>query len=106
IGEADELPYIPLLGVGDVSTGVHAAFGIAAALLYRARTGRGQHLDVGLLDCYYHMHEVNVHRYSGSNGELEPTRTGRHVTYVAPAGVFQGNGGPVMIMGFLHHWKD
>lgn len=60
IGEADQPPYIPLLGVGDVSTGVHGALAILAALRYRDRTGRGQHLDVGLLDVYYHCHEVNV----------------------------------------------
>ncbi len=106
IGEADDAPYIPLAGIGDVSTGVHAAFGIAAALLHRARTGEGQHLDIALLDCYYHYHEVNVHQYSGSNGERKPTRGGRHVTYVCPAGVFRGNGGFLMVMAFLHHWRD
>jgi crotonobetainyl-CoA:carnitine CoA-transferase CaiB-like acyl-CoA transferase len=106
IGERDQPPCIPLAGIGDVSTGVHAAFGIAAALLHRARTGRGQHLDIALLDCYYHYHEVNVHQYSGSNGEIEPTRNGRHVSYVCPAGVFRANGGDVMVMGFLHHWTD
>ena len=46
IGEAGDAPYIPLAGIGDVSTGVHGAFAIAAALLHRARTGRGQHLDI------------------------------------------------------------
>ena len=106
IGEADEAPYIPLVGLGDVSTGVHAAFGIAAALLHRARTGAGQHLDIALLDCYYHYHEVNVANYSATSGELKPTRSGRHVTYVCPAGVFRGTGGDAMIMGFLHHWRD
>ena len=106
IGERDAPPYIPLLGLGDISTGVHAAFGVAAALLHRARTGRGQHLDIALLDCYYHYHEVNVHQYSGSNGTIKPTRGGRHVTYVCPAGVFRATGGDVMVMGFLHHWRD
>lgn len=106
IGERDEPPYIPLAGIGDVSTGVTAAFAIAAALLNRARTGEGQHLDIALLDCYYHYHEVNVHQYSGSNGEIKPTRGGRHVTYVCPAGVFEANGGSVMVMAFLHHWAD
>ncbi len=106
IGEADEAPYIPLVAVGDVSTGVTAAFGIAAALLNRARTGEGQHLDIAILDCYYHCHEINVHQISGSNGELNPTRGGRHVTYVCPAGVHRGPGGDVMLMGFLQHWPD
>lgn len=106
IGEADDAPYIPLVGMGDVSTGVHAALAIVAALRYRDRTGEGQHLDIALLDVYYHYHEVNVHTYSGSGGAITPTRAGRHLTYVCPAGVFRGTGGYLVIMAFLHHWKD
>lgn len=106
IGDPDEAPYIPLAGIGDVSTGVTAAFGIAAALLNRARTGDGQHLDIALLDCYYHYHEANVHQYSASEGEMQPSRAGRHASYVCPAGVYRGNGGDVIIMAFLHHWPD
>ncbi|MEW6298321.1 MAG: CoA transferase, partial [Thermodesulfobacteriota bacterium] len=106
IGEPDDAPYIPLVGMGDVSTGVHAALAIVSALRYRDRTGEGQHLDIGLLDVYYHYHEVNVHTYSGSGGAIKPTRAGRHLTYVCPAGVFRGTGGYLVIMAFLHHWKD
>jgi len=106
IGEPNDAPYIPLVGVGDVSTGVHAALAIVSALRYRDRTGEGQHLDIGLLDVYYHYHEVNVHTYSGSGGAIKPTRAGRHMTYVSPGGVFRGKGGYLVIMSFLHHWKD
>lgn len=106
IGEKNDAPYIPLVGLGDVSTGAHAALAITSALLYRARSGKGQFIDISLLDVYYHYHEVNVHQYSGTNGETKPTRGGRHATYVCPAGVFRGNGGAIMIMAFLHHWLD
>ncbi len=106
IGEKDEAPYIPLIAAGDISTGVTAAFGIAAALLNRSRTGEGQHLDIALLDCYYHYHEVNVHQYSGSNGEIKPMRCGRHLTYVCPAGVFKATKGHIILIAFLHHWAD
>lgn len=106
IGEPDDAPYIPLVGMGDVSTGVHAALAIVSALRYRDRTGEGQHLDIALLDVYYHYHEVNVHTYSGSGGSVQPTRAGRHMTYVCPGGVFRGKGGYMVIMSFLHHWKD
>ena len=106
IGEAGGTPYIPLVGMGDVSTGVHGALAVLAALRYRDRTGKGQHLDVGLLDAYYHCHEVSIHQYSGSNGEMKPSRQGPHLNYVCPAGVFKANGGWVVIMSFLHHWKD
>jgi crotonobetainyl-CoA:carnitine CoA-transferase CaiB-like acyl-CoA transferase len=106
IGEPNDAPYIPLVGMGDVSTGVHAALAIVSALRYRDRTGEGQHLDIALLDVYYHYHEVNVHVYSASNGAIQPTRAGRHMTYACPGGVFRAKGGYLVIMSFLHHWKD
>ena len=106
IGETNGRPYIPLVGLGDVSTGVHGALAVLAALRYRDRTGKGQHLDIALLDAYYHCHEVNVHQYSGSYGKMKPARSGPHLNYVCPAGVFKANGGWVTIMAFLHHWKD
>ncbi len=106
IGDPDAAPYLPGVGMGDVSTGVHGALAVVSALRYRDRTGEGQHLDIGLLDVYYHYHEVNVHQYSGTQGKMNPTRAGRHLSYVCPAGVFRANGGSVVIMAFLHHWKD
>ncbi|MGE0684158.1 MAG: CaiB/BaiF CoA transferase family protein [Candidatus Binatia bacterium] len=106
IGDPNDAPYIPLVGMGDVSTGVHAALAIVSALRYRDRTGEGQHLDIALLDVYYHYHEVNVHTYSGTGGAVQPTRAGRHMTYVCPGGVFRAKGGYLVIMSFLHHWKD
>ena len=106
IGEAGDPPYIPLAGIGDVSSGVHGAFGIAAALLHRARTGRGQHLDIAILDCYYHCHEVNVHQCSGSDGAIQPSRAGRHLMYLCPAGIYRAPGGNITLMGFMHHWPD
>lgn len=106
IGDADGTPHIPPLGLGDVSTGVHGALAVLAALRYRDRTGKGQHLDVGLLDVYYHCNEVTVHQCSGSDGALKPSRQGPHLNYICPAGVFKANGGWVVIMAFLHHWKD
>ncbi len=106
IGDPDEAPYIPGVGMGDVSTGVHGALAVVSALRYRDRTGKGQHLDIGLLDVYYHYHEVNVHQYSGTQGKMQPSRSGRHLSYVCPAGVFRAKKGSVVIMAFLHHWKD
>ena len=106
IGERDEAPYIPGVGLGDVSTGVHGALGVLAALRHRDQTGEGQHLDVALLDVYYHYHEVNVHQPRATNGKLKPRPAGRHMTYACPAGIFRANGGYMVIMAHLHHWKD
>ena len=55
---------------------------------------------------YYNFHEVNVHQVRASGGKIKPTRVGRHMTYVAPGGVFRATGGYVVIMAFFHHWPD
>ena len=106
IGDPDGAPSLPLAAIGDASTGVTGAFAIAAALLDRHQSGEGQHLDVAILDCYYHYHEVSVHQASGSNGEMNPHRAGSHFGYVCPAGVYEANGGYIALAAFLHHWPD
>ena len=106
IGAPGESPFIPALALGDVNTGVHAALGILAALRHRDRTGVGQHVDVSILDTYYHCHEVNVADHSVSGGRINPTRSGRHATYLAPGGVFRANGGDIVIMSHAQHWPD
>lgn len=87
--------------IGDVSTGVHGALAVLAAFRYRDRTGKGQHLDIGLLDVYYHCHEVSIHQYSGSGGQMKPSRQGPHLKYVLPGGSLQGDGGWVVIMACI-----
>ncbi len=106
VGETDQTPVLTGAAIGDASTGVHGALAILAALRRRDRTGKGDHLDVSILDAYYSYHDANVHNYSGSGGELSPTRQGSHYGFITPAGIFKGNGGYVVIMAFLHHWPD
>lgn len=106
IGDPDDGPMMTLAALGDVNTGVQAALAVVGALRHRDRTGEGQWVEVSLLDVYYHCHEVSVHSHTGSDGKIKPTRSGRHMNYVCPAGIFRVTGGFVMIMGFLHHWKD
>jgi len=105
IGDPNGAPSFPMLGLGDVSTGVHAYAAIATALLYRERTGKGQHLDITLLDSYFHCHELNIQLYSGSNGAVEPKRSGSHHYAVSPAGLFKGKKGYVFILCLDHQWQ-
>jgi crotonobetainyl-CoA:carnitine CoA-transferase CaiB-like acyl-CoA transferase len=106
IGEPDGPPYFPLLGLGDVSTGMHAACAIGFALLHRERTGIGQYLDISLLDAYYHCHELNVQIYSASDGEIEPTRSGMHHFAVCPLGLFKGRDHYIFIIALGNQWKQ
>lgn len=104
IGEPDRPPSLPMLAIGDVTTGVHAACALGFALLDVHRTGIGQHLDISLLDCYFHHHEVNVQAYSASGGAMVPRRAGSHHYAVAPTGIFRGPEGYIMILALLHQW--
>jgi crotonobetainyl-CoA:carnitine CoA-transferase CaiB-like acyl-CoA transferase len=103
IGEPDGPPFFPMLGLGDVSTGAHAMGAIACALLYRERTGQGQHLDIALIDCYFHCHEMNVQVYSVSGGAIKPKRSGAHHPQICPCGIFHGKEAYVFIIAFLDH---
>jgi crotonobetainyl-CoA:carnitine CoA-transferase CaiB-like acyl-CoA transferase len=49
-GEPGRPPVKVPIAVNDVMTGLNAAVAILAALRHRDRTGRGQHIDLGLLD--------------------------------------------------------
>jgi crotonobetainyl-CoA:carnitine CoA-transferase CaiB-like acyl-CoA transferase len=90
IGEADGAPMMPMLAMGDVNTGVHATAAIGMALFHRTQGGGGQYIDCSLLDSYFHCQDMNVQLCSNTNGEMQPTRNGRHHPAVAPDGIFKG----------------
>ncbi|RLA46420.1 MAG: hypothetical protein DRR06_05085 [Gammaproteobacteria bacterium] len=90
IGDPDDGPMMPMLAMGDVNTGVHALAAISSALFYRSQAGGGQYIDCSLLDSYFHCHDMNVQLCSNTNGEVQPTRNGRHHPAVAPDGIFKG----------------
>ncbi|MDG2111073.1 MAG: CoA transferase [Actinomycetota bacterium] len=105
IGEPDEPP--PLLGVvpGDVGAGVSAVAAINGALLWaRSPDGTGQHIDVSLLDFYFHCHGIAVELYTASRGELALSRSGSHHNVVAPMGVFRASDGFVVIVPVPIMW--
>jgi crotonobetainyl-CoA:carnitine CoA-transferase CaiB-like acyl-CoA transferase len=105
IGEEEGPPYMPMVAIGDVSTGVHAMGSIACALLYREKTGEGQYIDISLLDSYFHCQTVGVELYSASGGKHELKRSGLHHPFFAPAGIFKGRKWHIIILAISdHHW--
>lgn len=96
-GPPDGPPMMPSAAIGDVTTGVHGFAGVAAALFNRERTGRGDWVQVSLLDTYFHCHEINIQAFTGSDGAVVPRPSGgRHPT-VCPAGLFACGPGYVFI---------
>ncbi len=104
-GEEGGPYYPPALALGDVSTGVHAYAAVATALLHRERTGEGQHLDISLLDSYFHYHDMAVSMLSSSHGEARVRRMGNQIGTLSPAGIFNTKTGALWIFAFQdNHW--
>ncbi|MGH7916213.1 MAG: CaiB/BaiF CoA transferase family protein, partial [Candidatus Binataceae bacterium] len=105
-GEANGPPYVMMVALGDVSTGAHAMGAICAALLYRERHGRGQYLDISLLDTYAHYHEASFEMFSLSKGAIQPSRSGQHSWYAVPAGIFKAKDKYIIIIAPLEaQWR-
>jgi crotonobetainyl-CoA:carnitine CoA-transferase CaiB-like acyl-CoA transferase len=97
--------YPAALAIGDVSTGVHAYAAVATALLHRERTGEGQHLDISLLDSYFHYQDMAVELVSASHGTMRVNRIGNQIGALSPAGLFKTKTGSMWIFAFQNnHW--
>lgn len=80
-GYPDGDPARPGLSLGDVAAGLYCAIGVLAALQERERSGKGQMVDISMLDCQIAIQENAYMRYH-LTGE-EPQRLGtRHPTAV------------------------
>lgn len=83
------------ISVSDLSTGLWAVSAIQAALLMRERTGKGQSIDMSLLDCSVAL-LANQATYYLNTGE-NPPRMGNAHAQVAPYGVFPVADGHVIL---------
>ena len=93
--EPDGAPVKMGISISDLSTGVWAANAIQAALLMRERTGKGQQVDMSLLDCSVALLS-NQATYYLTSGETPP-RMGNAHAQVAPYGVFPVKDGHVIL---------
>jgi crotonobetainyl-CoA:carnitine CoA-transferase CaiB-like acyl-CoA transferase len=107
-GEPEGHPVKMGISISDLSTGVWAANGIQAALLMRARTGRGQQVDISLMDSSVALLS-NQATYFLTTGQ-NPPRMGNAHAQVAPYGVFAVSDGHVILApandGLFHKLMD
>ncbi|MET4578736.1 CaiB/BaiF CoA transferase family protein [Ottowia thiooxydans] len=98
-GERDEVPGGGAQKVGiaiaDVITGMYSSIAILAALNHREVSGRGQYIDMALLDCLVALGGNQVTGYF-SSGKV-PFRYGNAHASLVPYQVFQTLGGSMVV---------
>ncbi len=85
-GEPDGVPMKAGLAVSDLVCGLYSTIAIQSALLMRQRTGRGQQIDMALLDCSVSL-LTNQAIYQLTTGE-NPPRMGNAHAQLAPYQVY------------------
>ena len=94
-GEPDRPPVRILPPMLDYSAGIHAAYGIIIALLNREQTGKGERIDISLMDIGIVQMGAFVTHYT-MTGEL-PERMGSAHKAWAPYQAFEASDGRVLI---------
>ena len=84
--------------LADVCTGMFAAWGIAAALFHRERTGEGRQVDISMLDSMFAM------QLTGLSQRLyfdrEPRRVGNRHPITYPVDSFPTKDGAIVLVAF------
>jgi itaconate CoA-transferase len=82
--------------IADIAAGMYAYTNILAALLQRAQTGKGRHIDVSMLESLAEWTSYPL--YYAFDGAPPPPRTGAAHATIYPYGPFPtGDGGTVMM---------
>jgi crotonobetainyl-CoA:carnitine CoA-transferase CaiB-like acyl-CoA transferase len=96
-GEPDGGPMRYPIAIADMTCGMYSAMGILAALYAREKTGRGQFLDMALLDSQLTW-LANVGS-SYLNAKASPKRWGNAHPSIVPYEVFRGADGRSFVLG-------
>ena len=86
-GFPGEAPVRANLSIGDSVAGLHAAFGVALALLSRQSSGEGQTVDIALYEAMFNLLEGVVPEFDGGGVIREPS--GTTVTGIVPTNTYR-----------------
>ena len=96
-GHPGEAPVRPNHSIGDTISGIHAALGIAMALLEKQRSGEGQVIDVALVESMFNLMEAVVPEFDGNGVIREPS--GSTVTGIVPTNTYRCQDGKYIVIG-------
>ena len=91
-------PFLMGVPMGDLAGGMFGAFAISAALYHREKTGRGQKLDISLLDSQISLLMYMAQTYIAT-GEVPAARGTMH-PLVAPFRAFKTKDGHIAVVAF------
>ena len=104
-GETDGPPVKPGASIGDLTAGLFTGIGILSALHERERSGKGQYIDISMLDCQLSILENAFARYFAT-GEI-PKRLGTRHAVFTPFQAFETKDGYIviaMVGGARNQW--
>lgn len=81
--------------IGDVVTGLYGSWAVLAVLLQRGITGKGQHLDVSMLDTMVTLQMVSLTQWIG--GQPSAGRLGNTHPISAPMDSYRAQDGHIVI---------
>ena len=103
-GAPDGPPFRLGVAIADIVSGMFAAYGIAMALFARERSGRGQHVDVAMLDAVAALLTYQAGNFFAS-GRV-PARLGNRHPSIVPYETFAASDGEfVLAVGTDDQWK-
>jgi len=95
-GSADE-PAKAGCSIADIAAGMYAYSSILAALLEREKSGRGQRIDISMLESMVEW--MSYPLYYAFDGAAPPQRTGAAHATIYPYGPFPAGDGRVVMLG-------
>ncbi|MFP5414599.1 MAG: CaiB/BaiF CoA transferase family protein [Gammaproteobacteria bacterium] len=105
LGEPGRTPIFGDFAFGDVSTGAHAYGAIVTALLHRMRGGKGQHIDLALMEVLFSYHELAVQMYDTTGGQWVAQRSGARHGMLSPVGIYKCKDRYIFLLGINHQWR-
>ena len=85
------------LSIADIAAGMYAYTNILAALMQRSQTGRGQHIDISMLESLAEWTSYPL--YYAFEGAAPPPRTGASHATIYPYGPFPAGDGATVMLG-------
>ncbi|MEP4148580.1 MAG: CoA transferase [Halioglobus sp.] len=97
-GEPGKPPIRTNISMGDTLSAIHAALGIALAIIQRSKPGgEGQVIDVALYESIFNLMEGMVPEYDGGGAIREPS--GTTVTGIVPTNTYLCDDGKYVVIG-------